>query len=252
MQDGSSIFIRAGERRALLSLHSVGTQATGHCLQPRNRLPPGWESLVTLTLNFQPPEMWGKNTCCLCLSIHPSIRGICYGRLPRPEHYLYMKEVVFLFKIVIYLAASGLGCQRTHLKRSSTAWGKVWKLLFLLISVVSFRAIFPNTWQRGGWGQRAMDTGVLVPTQHPVVFLRVTADPGQTGSEAEQSSEGLVGAGTCCLVQPPSQPSTLNKHPRIAPPALGRGPGRAGGGRDCNSVLQGQGSLAFLSFGCRF
>lgn len=34
---------------------------------------------------------------------------------------------------------------QTHLKRSSTAWGKVWKLLFRLISVVSFRAIFPKT-----------------------------------------------------------------------------------------------------------
>ena len=93
-----------------------------------------------------------------------------------------MKEVVFLFKIFIYLAASGLGCQKTHLKRSSTAWGKVWKLLFLLISVVSFRAILPNTWQGRGWAQRATDIGVLVSTQHSMVFLGVTAGPGQTGS----------------------------------------------------------------------
>ena len=56
-----------------------------------------------------------------------------------------------------------------------------------------------------------------------------------------------MGAGTCCLVQPPSQPPSLGKHSRIAPPALGRGPGRAGRGRDCDSVsAQGQGSLAFL------
>lgn len=34
----------------------------------------------------------------------------------------------------------------THLKRSSTAWGKVWKLLFLLICVPSTMATFPNTW----------------------------------------------------------------------------------------------------------
>lgn len=56
-----------------------------------------------------------------------------------------------------------------------------------------------------------------------------------------------MGAGTCCLVQPPSQPPTLGKHSRIAPPALGRGPGRAGRGGGHDSVsAQGQGSLAFL------
>lgn len=52
-----------------------------------------------------------------------------------------------------------------------------------------------------------MDTGVLVPTQHPVASLRVTADPGQTASEAEQSSEGLVGQAPAALSSPhPSPP----------------------------------------------
>jgi len=36
----------------------------------------------------------------------------------------------------------------THLKSSSTAWGKVWKLLLRLISVVSLSAILPKTWQK--------------------------------------------------------------------------------------------------------
>ena len=35
-----------------------------------------------------------EKTPAVCIS--PSVRGICYGRMPRQEHYLYMKEVVFL------------------------------------------------------------------------------------------------------------------------------------------------------------
>ena len=34
----------------------------------------------------------------------------------------------------------------SHLKSSSTAWGKVWKLLFLLIWLLSLMATFPNIW----------------------------------------------------------------------------------------------------------
>ena len=73
----SSIFI-TGKRRVLLCPHGAGTQGSGHCLQPRKRLPPGWESLVTLTLNFQPPEMWGKKHL-LFVSLHPSVAFVMVG-----------------------------------------------------------------------------------------------------------------------------------------------------------------------------
>jgi hypothetical protein len=51
----------------------------------------------------------------------------------------------------------------THLNSSNTAWGNVWKLLFRLISVVSFRAIFPNTWRKRNWGTREGQHAPLQP-----------------------------------------------------------------------------------------
>lgn len=39
----------------------------------------------------------------------------------------------------------------TDLNSRSTAWGNVWKLLFLLICVPSTMAIFPNTWTKANF-----------------------------------------------------------------------------------------------------
>lgn len=45
----------------------------------------------------------------------------------------------------------------SYLKSSSTAWGNVWKLLFLLISVWSCSAILPNICTEGKGSYHSTD-----------------------------------------------------------------------------------------------
>lgn len=64
------------------------------------------------------------------------------------------------------------GNLHTHLKRSSTAWGKVWKLLFLLMCVPSTMAIFPNTCSTNKTNTLTLEFKVLFYI--PECYLKVT------------------------------------------------------------------------------
>lgn len=61
----------------------------------------------------------------------------------------------------------------THLKRRSTAWGKVWKLLFLLMCVPSTMATFPNTWRRNIVNMNLTATLPTRVTQRKNIFCHI-------------------------------------------------------------------------------